>query len=169
MSGGHFDYKQHAVRDIADKIERDIAWSKDFETYEKAEEYLLSCGNIIKAEQKYIDLKLFADKSQYQSTNQYMERVPDGEQIPVLYEIHHIVSDHYPYEEDVLELKESTIGTMKEAYRILRLAEIYAKRIDWMMSGDDSEESMKERLKEELDVFEQEYVSKDWTVLEEDE
>ena len=37
------------------------------------------------------------------------------------------------------------------------------------MSGDDSEESMHKRLKEELEVFEKEYASKDWTILEEDE
>ena len=69
MSGGHFDYKQYAVREIADRIEHDIAWA-------------------------------------------------------------------------------------------------YAKRIDWMMSGDDSEESMHNRLKEELEEFEKEYASKDWTILE---
>ena len=116
-----------------------------------------------------MDLKLFSDPTQFQSTNQYMERVPNDEQIPVLYEIHHVVSDHYPYDEDVLELEDSTIEAMKEAYRILRLAGIYAKRIDWMMSGDDSEESMHKRLKEELEEFEKEYASKDWTILEEDE
>ena len=27
MSGGHFDYKQYAVREIADRIEHDIAWA----------------------------------------------------------------------------------------------------------------------------------------------
>ena len=200
MSGGHFDYKQYAVREIADRIEHDIAWalapkpalvhddywsifemdayrgyhmypsySRHFATYEEAEKYLLSTGNIVKAEQRYVDLKLFSDPTQFQSTNQYMERVPNDEQIPVLYEIHHVVSDHYPYDEDVLELEDSTIEAMKEAYRILRLAEIYAKRIDWMMSGDDGEETMHKRLKVELEEFEKEYASKDWTILEEDE
>ena len=28
MSGGHFDYKQHHIRDIADKIEVEIANNK---------------------------------------------------------------------------------------------------------------------------------------------
>lgn len=37
------------------------------------------------------------------------------------------------------------------------------------MSGDDSEESMHKLLKEELEEFEKEYASKDWTILEEDE
>ena len=52
---------------------------------------------------------------------------------------------------------------MKEAYRQIRIAEIYATRVDWMMSGDDSEESFRERIKEDLEEFEKEYVSKDWT------
>ena len=32
-----------------------------------------------------------------------------------------------------------------------------------MMSGDDSEVSFRERIKEDLEEFEKEYVSKDWT------
>ena len=43
---------------------------------------------------------------------------------------------------------------MKEAYRQIRIAEIYATRVDWMMSGDDSEESFRERVKEDLAEFE---------------
>lgn len=37
------------------------------------------------------------------------------------------------------------------------------------MSGDDSEESFCERIKEDLTVFEKEYASKDWTYLDEDD
>ncbi|TWJ14146.1 hypothetical protein JN06_01576 [Bacteroides zoogleoformans] len=51
---------------------------------------------------------------------------------------------------------------MKEAYRQIRIAEIYATRVDWMMSGDDSEENFRERIKEDLAEFEKEYASKDW-------
>ena len=58
---------------------------------------------------------------------------------------------------------------MKEAYRQMRIAEIYATRVDWMMSGDDSEESFRERIKEDLAEFEKEYESKDWTCLDEDD
>ena len=38
-----------------------------------------------------------------------------------------------------------------------------------MMSGDDSEESFRERIKEDLEVFEKEYATKDWTFLDEDD
>ncbi len=70
---------------------------------------------------------------------------------------------------EVLDLKEDTIDAMKEAYRQIRIAEIYAERVDWMMSGDDSEECFRERVKEDLAEFEKEYATKDWTYLDEDD
>ena len=87
----------------------------------------------------------------------------------MLYTIHHCVYDHYPDDADVLELTDKTIEAMKEAYKQIRIAEIYAMRIDWMMSGDDSEESFRERVKEDLAKFEKEYAAKDWTYLDEDD
>lgn len=92
-----------------------------------------------------------------------MSDTPDGDQIPVLYSIHHCYYDYYPYEADVLVISDETINAMKEAYRQIRIAEIYAERVDWMMSGDDSEESFRERIKEDLEEFEKEYATKDWT------
>lgn len=58
---------------------------------------------------------------------------------------------------------------MKEAYRQIRIAEICATRVDWMLSGDDSEDSFRERIKKNLTEFEKEYASKDWTCLDEDD
>lgn len=43
-----------------------------------------------------------------------------------------------------------TIDIMKRAVYVLRMAYIYAKRIDRMLSGDDSEESLVKRLEEDL-------------------
>lgn len=68
-----------------------------------------------------------------------------------------------------MELLDETIDAMKEAYRQIRIAEIYAERVGWMMSGDDSEECFRERIKEDLTEFEKEYASKDWTYLDEDD
>lgn len=98
-----------------------------------------------------------------------MSDTPDGEQIPVLYSIYHCCYDRYPDDADVLELSDETINAMKEAYRQMRIAEIYATRVDWMMSGDDSEESFRERIKGDLAEFEKEYATKDWTYLDEDD
>ena len=187
------------MHEIADTIERDIAralqpkpekvqadywtiYEKDsfgsyhsykdfmsFGSYGDAESFLLRDKTIVKAEQKYADRRLFDDGVIFQSTKRYMSDTPDGGQIPVLYSIHHCYYDHYPYEVDVLNLSDETIDAMKEAYRQIRMAEIYATRVDWMMSGDDSEECFRERIKEDLEEFEKEYATKDWTVLDEDD
>lgn len=199
MSGGYFDRGTYAMREIANTIERDIArafkpkpekiqedywtiYEKDcfgsyhsykdfmsFGSYEDAESFLLRDKTIVKAEQKYADRRFFDDGVIFQSKKRYMSDVPDDEQIPVLYSIHHCYYDHYPYNADVLELSNETIDAMKEAYRQIRIAEIYATRVDWMMSGDDSEDSFRERIKEDLTEFEKEYASKDWTFLDEDD
>ena len=51
---------------------------------------------------------------------------------------------HYKYPDNIIEM-------FKEAVDILKKAEIYAQRIDWLLSGDDGEESFIKRLKEDLD------------------
>lgn len=51
---------------------------------------------------------------------------------------------YYTYPEIVQE-------KMKEAIKHLRIASVYAQRLDWLFSDDDSEESFIERLKEDLD------------------
>jgi len=54
---------------------------------------------------------------------------------------------HYKYPDEVIE-------KFKEGVKALRTAAIYAKRIDWLISGDDGEESFLRRLKEELGQLE---------------
>lgn len=48
------------------------------------------------------------------------------------------------------EFGEKEVGVFKEAVIALRKAAIYAQRIDWLVSGDDGEESFHARLAEEL-------------------
>ena len=43
------------------------------------------------------------------------------------------------------------------AIKYLRVAQIYSKRIEWLLSGDDGEESFHKRLKEELDEYKNNY------------
>lgn len=112
---------------------------------------------------------VFGEPAMFQPATRYMSHVLDDEQIPVLYSIHHCYYDSYPYDADVLEMSDETINAMKEAYRQIRIAEIYAERVDWMMSGDDSEECFRERIKEDLEEFEKEYATKDWTDFDEDD
>lgn len=48
-----------------------------------------------------------------------------------------------PYEED-------TIDEFKKGVELLKKAQIYTQRIDWLLSGDDGEETFHERLAEDL-------------------
>lgn len=52
---------------------------------------------------------------------------------------------------NLYEYSEETIAEFKRGLDILRQAFVYTQRIDWLLSGDDGEESFHERLREELD------------------
>ena len=52
---------------------------------------------------------------------------------------------------NLYEYSKETIKEFKKGLAILRKAYVYTQRIDWLLSGDDGEESFHERLKEELD------------------
>lgn len=43
---------------------------------------------------------------------------------------------------------------MREAVKQLKIAAVYAQRVDWFLSGDDGEESFIERLAEDLKALE---------------
>jgi len=51
--------------------------------------------------------------------------------------------NHYKYPDEVIE-------EFKRAVYFLRKAQIYAHRVDWLLSSDDGEETFLERLDEEL-------------------
>lgn len=44
-----------------------------------------------------------------------------------------------------------TIAEFRKGLHYLRMAQIYAQRIDWLISGDDAEETFHERLTDELE------------------
>ena len=54
---------------------------------------------------------------------------------------------HYKYPDEVIE-------KMKEAVKALKIAQVYAQRVDWLLSGDDGEESFLSRLEEDLKKLE---------------
>jgi hypothetical protein len=64
------------------------------------------------------------------------------------------LSDDYfeKYPEDRFErtYREDIQVIFKEAIEVLKKAEVYAQRIDWYLSGDDGEDSLISRLKDEL-------------------
>ena len=59
--------------------------------------------------------------------------------------------EKYPNEKFNPIYREDIQKIFKEGVEALKRAEIYAQRIDWYLSGDDGEESLISRLKEDLD------------------
>jgi hypothetical protein len=57
----------------------------------------------------------------------------------------------YPDDRFYSKLSEETQKEFQNAIKHLRIAAVYAQRIDWFLSGDDGEENFHKRLKEELD------------------
>jgi len=85
MSGGHFDYKQYEIANIADQIEHEI------ETNNTPDEW-----------------------------------------------------------DDCWNFSEETLNKFREAIEILRKAHVMIRRIDWLLSGDDGEETFHKRLESDL-------------------
>lgn len=98
MSGGHFDYNQHRIREISDSVEQ-----------------------IIRNNGKKKNYKVSSWEDEY----------------------------YYEYPPEVIE-------KFKEGLDILKKAEVYAQRIDWLVSGDDGNETFLERLKEDLNKLDNE-------------
>jgi len=72
------------------------------------------------------------------------------------YEFQHIADD---IEQIVLDndtdeyygYSEETLKEFKKAVEILKKAQIYVQRIDWLVSGDDGEDTFHERLGKDLE------------------
>ena len=60
------------------------------------------------------------------------------------------VEDEYGYKTDY---SDETIAEFETAITKLNEAQLYAHRVDWLVCGDDSEESFHERLKQELKII----------------
>ena len=54
---------------------------------------------------------------------------------------------HYKYSDEIIE-------KMKDAVKALKIAQVYAQRVDWLLSGDDGEDSFLSRLEDELKKIE---------------
>lgn len=64
---------------------------------------------------------------------------------------------------------EKTVEKFKEGYKKLKEAYIYAQRIDWLLSGDDGEETFHERLKSDLEELENNFNNEKWLYEETDD
>ena len=70
--------------------------------------------------------------------------------------------NHYKYPDEI-------ITEFKNAYKALRKAEIYAQRVDWLLAGDDGNETFLERLKEDMEVLKAELAIKIFEVEDEED
>ena len=170
MSGGHFDYYQYHINDIADKLERnlaDIEYAKSIGTVKKKEVYahLLDTQSGKKSWPNWLLESCYRYNSVddvKKSLNKWCDfHEKDGK---IYFNDGHICYEVVIYEGESeqwadskwhLEIEDpEVVEEFKKGLKILKTAAIYAQRIDWLLSGDDGEESFKERLKEELDELE---------------
>lgn len=59
--------------------------------------------------------------------------------------------EKYPEEKFEQTYIDEVQQIFRDGIEILKKAEVYAQRIDWYLSGDDNEESLIKRLKEDLE------------------
>lgn len=107
MSGGHFDYKDYIIGEIAETVEQEIRNNRKPYKW---------------------------DELDYWERNQYSKREYEALETKPLHS----------------DWPSGVIDRMKDAVKVLRLAAIYAHRLDWLLSGDDGEESFAHRLDKEL-------------------
>lgn len=105
MSGGHFDYQQHKMFEIAESIQSLIDNNGRLMTEDELKYNFISKEEL----EKYPEMKY-----------------------------------HHEYSPEVIE-------KFKEGVKLIRQAYVYTHRIDWLVSGDDGQDSFLERLKKELD------------------
>lgn len=101
MSGGHFEYKQYHIKEIADSIEQELK---------------------NQGKKKY--------KDELWNNDEFYEK--------------------YPEEKFYITYPKEIQKRLKEAVKALRIAEIYAQRVDWFLSGDDGDESFLNNLSKDL-------------------
>jgi hypothetical protein len=170
MSGGHFDYQQYRIEEIAEHLEKDIAdieFAKEIGKVKKKELYAHLVN--VDSGSKYWPHWLMEMCHRYETRDEFMKSLKyrshfhekDGK---VFVEDYNGFCELVVYEGESEEWADGNwhhefedpeiIEVFKKGLKILKTAAIYAQRIDWLLSGDDGEESFKERLKEELDELE---------------
>lgn len=66
-------------------------------------------------------------------------------------EIESLIETNDSTDNDGFHYEKETIAKFKEAVKTLRVAAVMAQRIDWLVSGDDGEESFHRRWDDELE------------------
>lgn len=183
MSGGRFDYKQYCIGDIADSIVMEIAramrplppptirkgvmckirtgdksFSHDgrywnlFDSIDEAKEYFRNKGGTEILSERTLSNGERELTVLYKRTNETLVFTSCTEEVYL---------DELGREIYQPEYSEDTIKEFKNAIRTLRMAQVYAQRVDWLICGDDGEESFHERLAEDLANITDDQIEKD--------
>ena len=172
MSGGHFDYKQYQIEQIAEEIEGIVERETSPRPPVVREKYMSAYSNYEHHgcrgwDRCSILYNTLEEEHERYKRDENMLEVSDIEEIRngkgfravnklgVEYQVSERIAEHY-YDEDGNEIyyqdyEPETIEEFRKAIKVLREAAVYAHRIDWLLSGDDGENTFHERLKEELD------------------
>lgn len=87
------------------------------------------------------DIQSLIDKNGKEKTKEELKDY--GYRDPEWYEKYPEDKFHYKYSDEIIE-------EFKKGIELISKAQIYLQRIDWLLSGDDGEETFLTRLKEEL-------------------
>lgn len=176
MSGGAFDYAQYRIDDIINRIEEEIERAtcerpplvtkqgvvvyeitgKDSRSY--CFNYRFTCfDSAVEYFSRMDRYQLLRGASREGETFIHYEDIWTGQ----VYEIKSYTYEEYEADEDgeipfFPDYSEETIKEFRKGVGILKKAQVYANRIDWLMSGDDGEDNFHQRLKEKLKELEEE-------------
>lgn len=175
MSGGAFDYAQYRIDNIINRIEEEIeratcerpplvtkqgvgvyeitgvgsksyCYHYRFASFESAIDYFNKCNRY----------QLLRGANREGETFVLYEDVQTG----AVYEVKSYTYEEYELDENgevpyFPDYSEETIKEFRKGVDILKKAQVYAHRIDWLMSGDDGEDSFHKRLEEDLKGLEE--------------
>lgn len=175
MSGGHFDYNQARIREVVESLQETIqkeisprphlkhelcisVWRElgggsfqsthyHFDTYEEAYEYFKGQGYKISESENPSKNPPFDNKRSFHALGK--DEVLEVREFS--YEYYEDENGEQVYYND---FSKETLEELKKGLDLLNRAYIYAQRIDWLLCGDDGEESFHKRLKEDLDKYE---------------
>lgn len=179
MSGGSLEYLYYRIDDAAERVAEELKAATaprppmvvkhDVAAYEVNEtrtqrSWWWSAARFTSFEEAD---KYFSNCAQYEIVER--NTLPDGEQQLILrdkcdntlYDVHSYTHQEYAPDENgekpyFPDYKPETIAELKNGLTILRVASVYAERMEWLFSGDDGEESFLRRLTEDLEKLKKE-------------
>ena len=176
MSGGAFDYAQYRIDDIINRIEEEIERATFerpplvlkqgvavYELFENGNKrycfnYRFTCfDSAVEYFNRMDRYELLRGARREGETFVHYKDVYTGE----VYEIKSYTYEEYEDNKDgeipyFPDYSEETIKEFRKGVGILKKAQVYANRIEWLISGDDGEDNFHKRLKEKLKELEEE-------------